>query len=169
MFQLKQKKWRRKEILLQKALEERILTFYARTFVELGSQLQLAAECEQMNPQQLCLLVLLRERGALAVGELSAGVHMNRGNCSTACKRLEGDGLVRRRRKESDERVVLIELTAAGEVLLDRIQSHACDELLGGLRSLTEEQEKRLLQSIEAIEELLGCEEIRKGNQNHER
>lgn len=151
---------------MQKALEERILTFYARTFVELGSQLQLAAECEQMNPQQLCLLVLLRERGALAVGELSAGVHMNRGNCSTACKRLEGDGLVRRRRKESDERVVLIELTTEGGALLERIQSHACDELLGGLRSLTEEQEKRLLDGIDAIEELLGCTEITKGNES---
>lgn len=151
---------------MQKALEERILTFYARTFVELGSQLQLAAECEQMNPQQLCLLVLLRERGALSVGELSAGAHMNKGNCSTACKRLEGEGLVRRRRAENDERVVLIELTAEGGALLERIQSHACDELLGGLRSLTEEQEKRLLDGIDAIEELLGCTEITKGNES---
>lgn len=148
---------------MHKELEERILAVYTRSFVLLGTQLQHAVECERMNPQMLCMLELLRERGALPVGELSECAHMNRGNCSTACKRLENEGLVRRRRKPEDERVVLIELTEEGENLLFRIQRRTCSEVLKRVKQLSDEQLKKLLESVEILETIFESESKEKG------
>ncbi|BCL12932.1 putative transcriptional regulator, MarR family protein [Micromonospora sagamiensis] len=75
-------------------------------------------------PQYLVLLVLW-ERGEAAptVSELGADLRLDSGTLSPLLKRLEGAGLLVRRRAARDERRVEIELTAAGRALRDR----ACD------------------------------------------
>jgi DNA-binding MarR family transcriptional regulator len=67
-------------------------------------------------PQYLVLLVLW-ERDGLAVVQLGERLALDSGTLTPLLKRLEQQGLVERRRGESDERVVRIYLTPAGRAL----------------------------------------------------
>lgn len=72
-------------------------------------------------PQYLVLLVLW-ERGDTAptVSELGAALRLDSGTLSPLLKRLEGAGLVVRRRAAQDERRVEVDLTDAGRALRER-------------------------------------------------
>src|ERR1700756_5899843 len=61
-------------------------------------------------PQYL-VLVVLWERGPQGVGDLASLLRMDFGTLSPMLKRLEGKGLVSRRRQAADERRVLVDLT----------------------------------------------------------
>lgn len=67
-------------------------------------------------PQYLAMLVLW-ERDGLTVGELSRRLLTDPGSVTPLLKRLEGEGLLERRRSSSDERVVELHLTPAGRAL----------------------------------------------------
>ncbi len=70
-------------------------------------------------PQYL-VLVVLWERGAQGVGDLAALLRMDFGTLSPMLKRLEGKGLITRRRQAADERRVLVDLTPKGVSLRKR-------------------------------------------------
>jgi MarR family transcriptional regulator, organic hydroperoxide resistance regulator len=70
-------------------------------------------------PQYLVLL-LLWERDVRTVGELGAALDLDSGTLSPLLKRLEGAGLVARRRSAGDERVVEVRLTPAGTAMRRR-------------------------------------------------
>lgn len=67
-------------------------------------------------PQYLVMLVLW-ERDARSVGELSETLALDSGTLSPLLKRLDAAGLVRRSRSTTDERRVEIRLTEAGHAL----------------------------------------------------
>jgi MarR family transcriptional regulator, organic hydroperoxide resistance regulator len=73
-------------------------------------------------PQYLVMLVLW-ERKSITVKELSAALRLDTGTLSPLLKRMETNGLVRRRRRHDDERSVEITLTEAGAALQDRARS----------------------------------------------
>lgn len=68
------------------------------------------------HPQYLVMLALW-ERAPRSLGELAAELAMEPATLSPLVKRLEAQGLVSRGRRASDERVLDIELTAAGGAL----------------------------------------------------
>jgi MarR family transcriptional regulator, organic hydroperoxide resistance regulator len=72
-------------------------------------------------PQYL-VLVVLWERGPQGVGDLAALLRMDFGTLSPMLKRLEGKGLVTRRRQATDERRVLVDLTPKGVSLRKRTE-----------------------------------------------
>jgi MarR family transcriptional regulator, organic hydroperoxide resistance regulator len=67
-------------------------------------------------PQYLTMLALWEEDGA-SIGRLGERLHLDSGTITPLVKRLEGMGLLERRRSASDERVVQAHLTAAGRRL----------------------------------------------------
>lgn len=67
-------------------------------------------------PQYLVMMVLWEADG-IAVKELGERLHLDSGTLTPLLKRLEAQGLVTRRRDTADERVVRIDLTAAGSNL----------------------------------------------------
>ncbi|NED82483.1 MarR family transcriptional regulator, partial [Streptomyces sp. SID11233] len=67
-------------------------------------------------PQYLVMLVLW-EHGELPVKRIGALVRLDSGTLSPLLKRLEAAGLVRRERLASDERSVVVRLTAEGAEL----------------------------------------------------
>ena len=75
-------------------------------------------------PQYLAMLVLWEERtdgrDAPTVARLGERLLLDSGTLTPLLKRLEAQGLVRRRRSEIDEREVRVELTEAGEALRAR-------------------------------------------------
>jgi len=72
-------------------------------------------------PQYL-VLVVLWERGPQGVGDLASALRMDFGTLSPMLKRIEGKGLVTRRRQPNDERRVLVDLTPKGVSLRKRTE-----------------------------------------------
>ncbi|AUZ45573.1 MarR family winged helix-turn-helix transcriptional regulator [Pseudomonas orientalis] len=70
-------------------------------------------------PQYLAMMVLWEEDG-LTVGEISTRLLTDPGSLTPLLKRLEAEGLLSRTRSREDERVVVVELTAAGRALQDK-------------------------------------------------
>lgn len=67
-------------------------------------------------PQYLVMLVLWEEDG-IPVKHITSRLFLDTGTLTPLLKRLESSGLIKRERKGSDERNVLISLTAEGESL----------------------------------------------------
>ena len=71
-------------------------------------------------PQYL-VLVVLWTRGEQTVRQVIDRLYLDYGTVSPLLKRLEGRGLVERRRRPDDERSVSVVLTPAGEALRERV------------------------------------------------
>lgn len=71
-------------------------------------------------PQYLVMLVLW-EREEATVTSIGSALQLETGTLSPLLKRLEVAGFVSRRRREADERSVLVSLTATGRALRDRV------------------------------------------------
>ena len=70
-------------------------------------------------PQYLVMLVLWEQDG-LTVKDLGERLMLDSGTLTPLLKRLEGNGLILRKRGREDERQVLVELTEAGRVLHEK-------------------------------------------------
>jgi len=70
-------------------------------------------------PQYLVMLVLW-ERGPVAVKDLGADLELDSGTLSPLLKRLEANGMLTRDRSVHDERSVLVRLTDQGSTLRER-------------------------------------------------
>ena len=70
----------------------------------------------QVTPLQMAILLHLR-RNPSSLKELRCQLHLNQGNASTICKKMETEGWLRRVRDAHDERLVQLVLTPAGQTL----------------------------------------------------
>lgn len=73
-------------------------------------------------PQYLVMLVLW-ERDQLTVSDIGGRLFLDSATLTPLLKRLEAAGLLRRTRATSDERQVIVSLTAAGQALRARAES----------------------------------------------
>lgn len=125
--------------------------------------------CERysITPVQLRILMTLHQEGPLTVSALARSSCMADANNSALCKRLDGQGLVDRRRDEEDERQVLVSLTPQGKTVLGEV-SVACEE---AFRSLSEKLDpgemEELMTGLDRLLALLntGGAEGRPGNE----
>jgi len=69
--------------------------------------------------EQYWILRMLSERGKMKIKDLASAIGCTPASASVAVKRLERTGLVRRERKEEDERVVTVTLAKRGTKKLD--------------------------------------------------
>ena len=76
------------------------------------------AELDLTYTQYITLMVLWEHR-KVSVKELGERLHLDSGTLTPLLKGLEKKGYITRRRSESDERVLLIELTEEGDALKD--------------------------------------------------
>ncbi|MBV7509500.1 MarR family transcriptional regulator [Bacillus sp. sid0103] len=81
----------------------------------------LLEELDVTYPQYLVLLVLWEEK-SVTVKELGQKLFLDSGTLSPMLKRMEGNGLIERRRSLEDERTVIISLSKKGEDLKDKAQ-----------------------------------------------
>ena len=72
-------------------------------------------------PQYLTMLALWAQPDGMTVGELGRRLRLDSGTLTPLLKRLEGAGLVARRRDPSDERRVVVTLTDEGERIQDDV------------------------------------------------
>lgn len=92
---------------------------YAASRAMTAAYAPLLAALELTYPQYLVMLVLW-ERDGERVSRLGERLHLDSATLTPLLKRLETRGLVVRRRSRDDERVVEIDLTAAGKQLRKR-------------------------------------------------
>lgn len=82
----------------------------------------LLAELDITYLQYMVLMLLWRE-SSLNVSELGQRLRLDSGTLSPLLKRLEGKGLVQRKRSEQDERVRIITITRHGTALEKKARS----------------------------------------------
>lgn len=99
-------------------------------------------------PQYLVMLVLW-ERDGRSVSEIGASLHLDSGTLTPLLKRLEAAGIVRRRRLPEDERVVLVDLTEAGQALREKAQ--AVPRAMAGRLCLDDDQLNRLRDDLRRL------------------
>ncbi|MEO3767944.1 MarR family transcriptional regulator [Streptomyces sp. B8F3] len=99
-------------------------------------------------PQYL-VLVALYENGPSLVKSLGAALHLDYGTLTPLLKRLEANGLVTRRRRADDERLVEVSLTPEGTELRRKanVVVPSLDEAMG-LTEQEQEQTKALLRKM---------------------
>jgi DNA-binding MarR family transcriptional regulator len=72
-------------------------------------------------PQYLVMLVLWQgletDQTSMAVSQLTQRLKLDTGTVTPLLKRMEGKGLISRKRSEKDERIVMVSLTLQGEGL----------------------------------------------------
>ena len=113
-------------------------------------------------PQYLVMLVLWEHR-SISVSELSDRLQLSTGTLSPLLKRLENAGLLTRRRRTDDERLVQLTVTDTGLKLLDQtvpvradmrgavgMEAGEITDLINELNSLT----GRLRAAVQAVGEL---------------
>ena len=79
---------------------------------------------------QFVVMMVLWEQGEMTEGELGKIVHLDSGTLAPLLKRLEKQGMILRRRLETNERRLLILLTKEGEALKEKAVS-VPDEMQG--------------------------------------
>lgn len=79
---------------------------------------------------QFVVMMVLWEQGEMTEGELGKIVHLDSGTLAPLLKRLENQGMILRRRLETNERKLLILLTKEGEALKEKAVS-VPDEMQG--------------------------------------
>jgi DNA-binding MarR family transcriptional regulator len=72
---------------------------------------------------QFRALLFIRARQPLSVSQVAAALAMRLGAASALVNRLDRFGLVHRRENPRDRRQTLVELTAAGEAMLARVEA----------------------------------------------
>lgn len=76
-----------------------------------------------ITPMQYQILYRIGLNKVVTIGALSANVHMDAGNTSAMCKKLEKLGFVERHRSQTDERIVQVSLTKKGNGLIQKINT----------------------------------------------
>ena len=78
---------------------------------------------QNLTAQQISILLLLDDQGAMRVGDIGKVLNMVDSNVSAICSRLEHMGFIERFRQKEDQRVVKIQLTATARDKMTEIKS----------------------------------------------
>ncbi|HEY1350651.1 MAG TPA: MarR family transcriptional regulator [Ktedonobacteraceae bacterium] len=107
----------------------------------------------EITPEQYWLLKLLNKSGEMSIGELAEALGLTGSSVTTACKRLEKAGMLRRERQSDgqDERVVLVSLTSQGREQIEAWQQERRVALTQMLAPLTASEQNELQRLIERI------------------
>ena len=111
------------------------------------------------GPQLACLLAV-NEHGPLTVSSLAREIHLSPSTIVGIIDRLEQKAMVLRRRSSQDRRVINIEITSKGMVLVSSAPSPLQDTLAKALQGLPEIEQISIVSSLEKIVKLMEAEGI---------
>ena len=142
----------------QGALEERVEAvrrfnrFFTRRIGVLGEGL---LESSYTLTEARILFEVAHREGA-AASDLARELGLDRGYMSRVLAGLERRGLIEKSRSEEDGRRLRLSLTAEGRGAFSDLDERSRREISGMLGELSEEEQTRLLESMSAVEEILG-------------
>lgn len=132
--------------------EQLCFALYAASRAMTGCYRPLLGRIGLTYPQYLVMLALW-ERGDTTIGGLCQALHLETGTLSPLLKRLEATGMIRRRRRQDDERSVMIGLTPAGIELRER--AAATQGAVGEAAGLSDAELAELRDTLHALTERL--------------
>lgn len=106
-----------------------------------------------LTEHQLWAIKLVAGNSAIKVSDLARQMYLHPATVVGILDRLATKGLVQRRRSTKDKRVVEIDLTAEGRIVVDKIPQVAEDMLTNKLEALPE---KRLSRVSKGMREIVG-------------
>ncbi len=115
---------------------------------------RLIAEHGVTVPQVVCLSRIAQEK-EVTIKDLAGEVFLSASTVVGIVDRLEARDLVRRRRSQSDKRVVRVSITDAGRALLAASPSPLHEELVVGLSGLPVAAQKQIADALEQLVDLL--------------
>lgn len=118
-----------------------------RTQRLMQEQIEARFDAQGCTLQQWVVLMNLRDGLAITVADLCRDMHHDSGAMTRLIDQLESRGLIERRRKPEDRRVIELSITKAGRKVLDQLIPTACDLLNETLDGFSREEVK-LLQSL---------------------
>jgi MarR family 2-MHQ and catechol resistance regulon transcriptional repressor len=121
------------------------------TYVKLRRAVNTLQACEAetlrdagLTESQFGVLEALYHRGAMCQKDLAAKILKSAGNLTTVIGNLERDGLVSRRRFETDRRVVTVDLTDRGQDLVRSVFPRHAAALTQAFAVLDPDEQDRL-------------------------
>lgn len=120
----------------------------------------LAAETGLTVPQVVCLQALEGEDDGLSVTELGSRVSLSPGTASRVVERLVRAGLVKRRRRRRDRRLVAVSLTAQGRARIAAMPPLFHERFLERLHALPAEERQELQAHLDRIVALMHVEDV---------
>jgi len=130
------------------------------TLIRLGSALR-RERIAGVSPHQVGLLVAIKYRPGVTVGDLAADDKVSTAAMSKRITRLERDGLVARTPSEADRRRIGLTLTDEGQRTLRRVRSRRTAWLATRLNALTHDELAAVEAAAEPLARLLEIEKRR--------
>ena len=134
-------------------------------FLTLGTRFRRIGESLQAQTQALMarhgidmpaahfpLLAALDRHGPLGVGELSAAVGVSQPVVTRSLRGLEASGLVESRSQEGDRRIRKVQLSEAGQVLVERARREVWPVIEASVAQICAPLEGPLLEQLAALE-----------------
>lgn len=113
------------------------------------------------------MLRWLVRRGPFSVSEIADISNVSPSAITQACKKLEREGLIKRRRDERDQRVVWLDVTEKGRGEVRVLELAQRERLSSMLRVLSPDQKDMLETLLDAVAEPIR-ERRRQGRSSHE-
>ena len=120
------------------------------TMHNLGPELITRAQ-SKLTPGQCFMMYFIREKDRCTVSSLSEKMEVNPSAITVMLDRLENHGFVTRSRDQQDRRVVIVELTKAGEQALDAVMNIRKRILEHCLCQLSPDELESFLTTLEKI------------------
>jgi DNA-binding MarR family transcriptional regulator len=136
---------------------DRLRTAVAR----LSRSLRLTHVDGNLTPGQREVLFTITREGPMRLSDLASNEGLNPTTLSRIVSRLEAARLVTRSSDSADARVVHVESTDAGRVLVQEMRNERTDALLFALERLSKEEREELIGALPALELLV--ETLRSG------
>jgi DNA-binding MarR family transcriptional regulator len=106
------------------------------------------------TPTQISVLQTVAKQGPIRLSDLAAAEGLNPTMLSRIARKLEDQVLIRRHPHPVDRRAALLEVTAAGRKLFERIRTERTDQLSLELDRLTETEHRLVLDALPVLERL---------------
>jgi DNA-binding MarR family transcriptional regulator len=129
----------------------------ARLRVSVGRlerHLAAAARDPRLTPTQAWILAAVVRHGSIGISELAVAEDVNPTMLSRVIGKLDDAGLIRRVPSPRDRRAALVEPTAAGRRLKQRMQERRNAALSEALASLSDDEDAALVAALPALEAL---------------
>lgn len=106
------------------------------------------AEEEAISLPQYRALVVLASRGPQRPVDLALALNVDPSTITRMCDRLEGKLLITRQRHETDRRIVVLDLSAGGQRLVDRVTNRRRNEIEQILAAIEPEERTNLIRAF---------------------
>jgi DNA-binding MarR family transcriptional regulator len=142
------------------SVETKVITALRRLIRATDLDAKQIAQKTGLTVSQLLVLELLADRGELTVGAIAERVGLTQGTVTTMTERLQGRGLVNRRRAATDRRQVKINLSNDGAELLKNAPMRLQTRFLGEFHELPQWEKYAILSALMRLADLMGVKDL---------